>query len=537
MNIWPFKCSTLVLVNVLICFTNTYCAQVTNAQLSSVDIEHYSLEIKVNDSTDVIEVVEWVTLKWLDTLNTVKLNLVDLNKEGKGMHVKSISDGNTQLSFSHKDAQLNLIGLKSFGRKDIELQIVFSGIPIDGLVIGENKYGNRTFFGDNWPNRAQNWFACIDHPSDKATINYRVQVPDHYEVIANGIFVGKQKMNNSESLYEYSSNIPLPTKVMVIGIADFEVKALGVTKGVPVSSWVYPENKENGFYDLDLAPQILTFFIDYIGPYEYEKLANVQSTTRYGGMENAGCIFYDENALNGKRTSEDLIAHEIAHQWFGNSASEKEWEHIWLSEGFATYFTNLYIEKSHGIKAMQEQMIKDRTKVIRFYQNYPHPLVDSNFTSLLDLLNPNSYQKGAWVLHMLRLKMGDEQFQKGIVAYYQKYRLSNATTTDLKMVFEETSGIELTQFFNEWVYSAGHPQLKINVKSKKKDFSLSIEQKQASNYSSIPLTLQIVLKNGERIQKEFQLTDRSFVFTETFKKKIKSWSIDPNVDLLFETVN
>lgn len=511
-------------------------AQHMKTTKSNLDIDHYALQLTVSDSTDRIFVNETISFRWLDTNRTVIFDLVDVNSEGKGMLVSAVFDGKKKIDFTHQNAQLSLHGLKANDRQDIELQIEFSGIPADGLVIGTNKFGNRTFFGDNWPNRAQNWFACLDHPSDKATINYRIQVPEHYEVIANGIYVGKQAVSATEMLYEYSSNVPLPTKVLVVGIADFEVKDLGIQNDVQMSSWVYPENKEKAFYDFDLGPQILAFYVQMIGPYEYEKLANVQSTTRYGGMENAGCIFYDENAINGKRSSENLIAHEIAHQWFGNSVSESDWTHIWLSEGFATYYTNIYIEKSRGIEAMQQQMIKDRTKVIDFSKRYDHPVVDSNYANLNDLLNPNSYQKGAWFLHMLRRKMGDDMFFIGVNDYYKNFRLSNASTTDFKTYMEKNSGMELSKFFEQWLFTAGHPILKTNCTLDKKKLSITIEQKQEDNLFEFPLLIELVLKNGEKIQKEVLIKNKIETFELTTNSKIKSWQLDPNVDLLFEEV-
>lgn len=502
-----------------------------------LDVDHYALALRVTDRSDSIFVNETINFRWLDTTRSVTFDLVNANSEEKGMSVTSVFDGKEKIAFSHQNSQLILHGLHANRRKDIELQIEFSGIPIDGLVIGKNKFGNRTFFGDNWPNRAQNWFACIDHPSDKATINYRIQAPAHYEVIANGIFVGKQTVSAEDVLYEYSSNVPLPTKVLVIGIADFSVKDLGIHNGVQMSSWVYPENQEKAFYDFDLGPQILDFFVQTIGPYEYEKLANVQSTTRYGGMENAGCIFYDENAINGKRTSESLIAHEIAHQWFGNSVSESDWQHIWLSEGFATYYTNLYIEKTYGIDAMREQMIKDRTKVIRFSKTYDHPVVDTSYSGLLDLLNPNSYQKGAWFLHMLRRKVGDENFFNAVNDYYKNFRLSNATTVDFKTFMEKNCGVELDEFFQQWLFTAGHPNLKTEGEINKKKINLVIEQKQEGELFEFPLLIELQLKNGEKEYKEVIIKNK-IEHVELFtSSKIKSWKIDPKVDLLYEETN
>ncbi|CAN0599112.1 unnamed protein product, partial [Laminaria digitata] len=172
----------------------------------------------------------------------------------------------------------------------------------------------------------------------------------------------------------------------------------------------------------------------------YEKLANVQSKTRYGGMENASNIFYSETSITGTGSNEGLVAHEIAHQWFGNSATEADWQHIWLSEGFATYFTQLYMEHTYGRERFVNGMNKARMSVLGFYDRMPNiPLVNPEITDPNQHLNANSYQKGAWVLHMLRHKVGDNAFWKGIQTYYTNYRNKNATSEQLQKEMEDAS--------------------------------------------------------------------------------------------------
>jgi len=509
----------------------------TNAfsQNTSIDVIHYALKVHVYDSTNRISVEEQIDFNWLDTLQSPMFDLESLNSRGKGMVVSAVTDHLSRISFVQEGEQLKIVGLKAIGRKQLSLVVKYEGIPSDGLVISANKYGDRTFFGDNWPNRAHLWFACNDHPSDKATIAYEITAPKNYEVIANGAFISRNEVSNTEAQTIYQSSVVLPTKVMVIGIANFEIKNVpNSDSSIELSSWVYPQNSDKSFYDLELAKDIFNYYVSWIAPYEYEKLANVQSTTRFGGMENAGCIFYDENAFNGKRTSEALIAHEIAHQWFGNSASESDWQHIWLSEGFATYFTDLYLEHKYGSERMQKQLAKERSEVIQFYRNYPHPIVDTTYSELMDLLNENSYQKGAWVLHMLRMKIGDELFHKSIVSYYEKYRLSNASTSDFIKVVKEVSQKELDQFFNQWLFQSGHPQLKISKKLKGKTCKLKIEQVQLEKFQNIPLKIELVLADGTKTYEELILNDKTHDFTFKCNKKIVQFNLDPFVQLLFE---
>ena len=501
------------------------------SQFSQIDVQSYKIDLTVNDKNDTIRVKEKIVFNYTDLSKSISFNLASVNSSGKGMQVLKVTQGKNELDFKHKENLLILNNFRPTVSKNIEIEIHFKGVPIDGLVIGKNKYGARTFFGDNWPNRAQNWFACNDHPSDKATVEYVVVAPSQYEVVANGELISK-KMNKKSVVYHYQSQVVLPTKVMVVGIANLSEKQSGTVAGIPIFSAVYPENEKGAFYDFDMAPSILQFFVDYIAPYEYEKLTNVQSTTRFGGMENAGCIFYDENSINGTRSSENLIAHEIVHQWFGNSASEKDWPHLWLSEGFATYLTNIYIQKTKGEKAFQTQMEKDRSKVIAFSKRYNHSVVDTNYTDLMDLLNANSYQKGGWVLHMLRTEIGDSLFQQSIRTYYQKYRLSNADSKDFQKVVELVTNRDLDWFFKQWLYQAGHPNLKINKKLDQNTISLSIVQQ--GKVFRFPLTIEFKLKNGQLLKEKIQITGKETDFSKTFSSELESIRIDPDVELLFQ---
>jgi aminopeptidase N len=501
------------------------------SQFSQIDVQSYKIDLTVNDKNDTIRVKEKIVFDYTDLSKSISFNLTSVNSSGKGMQVLKVLQGKNELDFKHKENVLMLNNFRSSSTKKIEIEIHFKGVPIDGLVIGKNKFGARTFFGDNWPNRAQNWFACNDHPSDKALVEYIVNAPFKYEVVANGQLISK-KMNKKSVVYHYQSKVVLPTKVMVVGIANLSEKQSATVDGIPVFSAVYPENEKAAFKDFEIAPSILKFFIDYIAPYEFEKLTNVQSTTRFGGMENAGCIFYDEHSIGGTRSPENLIAHEIVHQWFGNSASEKDWPHLWLSEGFATYLTNIYIQKTKGELAFDTQLIKDRNKVIAFAKEYKHPVVDESYTNLMDLLNANSYQKGAWVLHMLRTEIGDSLFQQSIRTYYKKYRLSNADSKDFQKVVESVSKIDLDWFFKQWLYQAEIPTLKISDEIEGKNLKIDIIQK--DYVFRFPLVLEVKLQNGKTVFEKIQIIEKETLFTKKYESEIGSFRIDPNVDLLYQ---
>ena len=303
-------------------FNTILFAQTYKNRLNTLDVQHYKLQLEVNDTTNVINATMEVFIKFKKTVTSFNLDLVSQDSTGMGMQVDSIYQNNIVVEFSQKNDKLTIEPQHVFPSLPYTFKIKYSGIPKDGLIISKNLYGDRTFFGDNWPNRAHNWFPCVDHPSDKATIEYIIKAPNHYQAIANGFQVEETNLNNNLKQYNWKTDVPLPTKVMVVGIAKFAVQNIGETHNIPVSTWVYPQTKTDGFNDFSIAKEILDFYIENIGEYPFLKLANVQSKTRFGGMENAGNIFYFEKSVTGKQEHKDLIAHEIAHQWFGNSALE-----------------------------------------------------------------------------------------------------------------------------------------------------------------------------------------------------------------------
>lgn len=516
----------------LLFLTQTSYSQLYTERLNSLDIVHYKIEVDLNDTNNTIHAITTLDIIVKQALDSIKLDLFSINNTGKGMQVKTITKNGTPVLFTHRNNQLSFPNTAPLNTL-VQYIIHYKGIPSDGLIIEKNKYKDRTFFADNWPNRAHNWFPCVDHPSDKATVEFIVTAPNHYQVIATGVLLEKSNIDDQNVLYHFKSDIPLSTKVMVIGVARFAVQQLKPLHNIPFSSWVYPQNKEAGFYDYALAKDITAFFIDKIGPFPFEKLANVQSKTRFGGMENAGNIFYHEHSVDGKRGSEALLAHEIVHQWFGDSATEKHWSHLWLSEGFATYLTDLYFLETQGETKFHQRIGNERLKVIRFYKKQQTPVVDTQTTNYLRLLNANSYQKGAWFLHMLRAKLGNDLFWKGIRAYYQKYKFSNANTDDFRSVIETISGKNLSTFFNDWLFTAGHPILKLDWKQDHKTIKLNIVQTQKTPIS-FPLELAINYADGSSEIITLEIVKKEEAFSFRVQKTVSTVDLDPGIRLLFE---
>ena len=494
---------------------------------TGVDVQHYSFAITLNDNNDTIKGQAAITIKFLQDVSPVQVNLVKKNSKSKGMLVSSVTENGKRLSFS-QDSDVVNINASAKTNTIHTYTVNYEGVPADGLIISTNKFGHRTFFGDNWPNRAHNWLPCADYPSDKASLDFMVTAPDHYEVVANGLKVEEKQLPNHARFTHWKETVPLPTKVMVIGVADFAIAQSGNVNGIPVYSYVFPENKTAGFKSYAYAPEILAYYINKVGPYEYKKLANVQSKTVYGGMENSSAIFYFENSV-GYKGAEELMAHEIAHQWFGDAVTEKSWQNLWLSEGFATYMTNCYLEHRYGIDTLKKREIADRKKVIKFENERYTPVIDSAVKNNYEqLLNANSYEKGGWVLHMLRRKLSDTIFWKGIRAYYAKEEGSNANTTDLRKAMEQASGQNLESFFKQWLYTPGHPDLNVSWKYEagKKALTIVITQKQATPFQ-FPLKYMVGNKSHTIV-----ISNKETTITLPEQVKPATIKMDPDVDLL-----
>ncbi len=500
----------------------------------AIDITRYIFRIELNDTTNRIAGTATVQFANTKPLLELELDLAD-DSQGTGMRVDEVRLNGRLLIFNHRNNRLKMLFPAELQPAQAnELIIRYAGIPADGLIISKNRYGDRTFFGDNWPDRAHHWLPCIDHPYDKSAVEFIVIAPPHYEVVANGVRVEESYLSNRQKLTHWREDVPLPTKVMVIGVARFATRLLDTVEHIPVEAWVYPQNRNEGFADYAPAVNILLFFHQLISPYPYRKLANVQSTTRYGGMENANTIFYYEQSITGKGQVEGLIAHEIAHQWFGNSASENDWHHVWLSEGFATYFAHVYMEHTYGPERLKERMRQDRDKVIRYCAQSPAPVINTRITHYPDLLSPHVYERASWVLHMLRRHIGDSAFFKGIRRYYQTYAGSNALTEDFRKIMEETSGRDLQTFFRQWLYQAPLPRLQITWQYQNQNVVVTVTQTQPGLVFNLNIEVALIFASGETRTENLLINQKSQTFNLPAATRPLRITPDPYVNLLFE---
>jgi aminopeptidase N len=302
--------------------------------------------------------------------------------------------------------------------------------------------------------------------------------------------------------------------------------------------YVAPEQRNTMPGAFARAGEIVQLFSRLVGPFPYEKLAHVQSATRFGGMENASEIFYADAAFRHGFMNDDLIAHETAHQWFGDAVTERQWAHVWLSEGFATYFAALWDRAARGDSAFRAQMAEIRETVLHDTMAVTkRPVIDTEETNYLALLNRNSYEKGGFVLHMLRLQVGENAFFDALRAYYAKHRHNTAVTSDLQVEMEAASKQKLGWFFDQWLRRPGYPVISStwSYDAAAREVVIGVTQDGPYGAFDAPLTIAVVDSTGAAHRERLHLSPTAGATQQvrvSLAQSPASVVLDPDVELL-----
>ncbi|MGI0051676.1 MAG: M1 family aminopeptidase, partial [Nitrososphaeraceae archaeon] len=416
------------------------------------------------------------------------------------------------------------------------------------------------------------WFPCIDDPQVKFTREIEVIAPNNeYSVISNGSY---ERRGN---VWKWIESTPIPAYLTSVVIGKFSKQK--ETHGKVPLEYYWPTNIPKT-YDPMLTfgetKQIMKFFENYLDTkYPYEKYWQIAvDKFEFGGMENTTCTTITSDILHDKKASSDysrdiiIVAHELAHQWFGDLITCKNWSHIWLNEGFATYLELLYWRHRHKYinkynkKNTNDEFLYKIIQTIEDYTDeanklYKRPIVTNLYKHADELFDSHSYEKGGLVLYMLSNLIGEEKFKEVMKKYLDVYRESVATTGDFQKVCEDVYREDLQQFFKQWLYTAGHPELEIQIslieeKNNKgnqiKKIKIKIKQVQKEDFEfSFPLEVRIVCskKNDDKdniiidIIETIEITKKESDYT--FKQEIQTdatiikWiSIDPHLKILKE---
>jgi aminopeptidase N len=468
----------------------------------------YNITLAFNEElSEIASARVAVTIQAVKDVSVIDLDFGDLP-------VDSVTIDGTATPFSRAPGILNVKLTKPLPRGARAVVVIeYHGTPTDGLVLSKDKTGRPSAIGDNWPDRVHQWIPCLDHPSAKATVTFAVTAPAGDLVVANGKLDRVENSSPASRIWTYTEAAPIPPYCMIVAVGEFAQIKMADAPITPLTYYVPPPDKIYAVSGFAAANPSLKLFSETIAPYPYEKLALIVGATRFGGMENSSAIVFPNRLLDANVTEPlssvfkvrqglvEVEAHEIAHQWFGDSVTESTWSDLWLSEGFATYFAGLMIQRYEGEARFKDYMQNAANTYFNFEKKVRIPIHDTQTQDLFKLLNPNNYQKGAWVLHMLRTELGDENFFRGIRAYYAAHRGALASTEDLRVAFEKASGKSLQEFFARWVYGTGHPRYELtwNWNGKSKRLRLVLDQTQAEAAFPNLVPVEIVNGNSKRL--------------------------------------
>lgn len=534
-----------------------------------IDVESYRFELTLRDDTDEIAGLATVVARFTaDGVTELPLDLTSLDDAtGRGMVVLDVAADGSPADYVHESDVLAIrLPRPSAAGERAAFAVAYRGVPADGLRIGPNKYGERTFFSDNWPNKARNWLPTIDHIAEKATCEFVVTAPAHYQVVSNGLLVEETDLAEQTGpaappgaptgpmrRTHWKLSAPISPWLFVVGVARFAVHHNGDFRGKPVQTWVYAQDRDPGFHDFAVpTKRALAFYEDNVGPFAYEKLANVVSPATGGGMEAATALMYGENSVTGERSVRwrNVVIHEIAHQWFGNAVTESDWDDVWLSEGFATYFTLLFREHAYGRDDFTDGLRQAAERVWAWYDRNPdYRIVHDDLDDMARVTSVATYQKGAWVLHMLRERMGDEAFWRGVRLYYARHMNGTASTDDFMRAMEEASGTDHGAFFDQWLRQGGNPRFEGSWEYDESAAAVRVELAQVQTTGDFAMPLEIGFYaegellpyhvatleiSGQAIAGERTDAARPQSFVVPVSARPADVRLDPNVRALFQ---
>jgi len=421
------------------------------------DVIHYTLDITVNDiSTSDLTAV--TTIEAVATQDLLSFNLDFI-----GFQIDSVMINGEPAEFSRKGQELTIVPLKPLMTGQSFTAIIqYNGSPeeMDSVALPVQT-GWVTVDGGSFvlsePDGSASFYPVNDHPLDKAIYTFRVTVPNPLEVAANGLLT--QTVDNGDtSTFTFEPRDPMASYLATINIDEFETETMQSAGGVPIRNYYSADLPNEVRKPFARQGEMLDFFSQVYGQYPFEVYGSLVLNTSLGAaLENQTMSIYGVDMIdfNDVEETEATVAHELSHQWFGDSVSVADWSDIWLNEGFATYSEGLWVEHLDGREALDDWVDYLYTEVT----TYPDYFVPPGDPPADDLFNGGVYIRGGLTLHALRLEVGDEAFFEILPTYFERYKNGNAATADFIAVAEEVSGKELSAFFDLWLYSETIPPI------------------------------------------------------------------------------
>ena len=532
-----------------------------------LDVLHYEINLKINDHDKTFYGKTSIDFKVLKS----KVDTVRFDTET--FRVTRVEYDTSSLSFVQADGSVMImpdtpiyrdeerkytIHYQSDGKIADPAEYNMGGVRVLGLGFFDQSEDNPALVQTHsFPEGARHWFPSNDHPADKATSSIITTVRSDWKVLSNGVLNDKttnwKRLQNGmrirtegsgdSTTYRWDLDLPNSTYLYVMVAGPFEV-VQDYHGDIPMSYWVYPQDKENAHRSFHRTPEIMRFFEkEYGTPYPWPKMDQITIPGIGGGAESTTATILGEKTIHDEKAEKDypshwLVAHEAAHQWWGDYITMGNWHHAWLNESFATYGEYLYSSYLYGKDESKINLWKKKQSYLNEYKNrYSRPMVHPYWQYPNQNFDSHIYPRGAAVLHMLRQIVGDKTFKEFQEVFLNKYAYGNPVTDDLIKVVNEVSEKDLTWFFKQWVLSAGHPQLDIKTEWKGDELTVHINQTQIGRKTPtkyyLPTTIAFFYKN-EIVKKEIIIDRKRSIHRFKMKKEPLFVRFDPENDLLVE---
>ncbi len=507
-----------------------------------IDILHLALDVTPDFKQRSVE--GKVTLKF----KPIAKALAELKLDGIDLTVLSVTSAEKVLGWQATDKNVIITFAEPIAPgKETSVTIAYRAEPRQGLYFRTPEMGYKPEDMHLWtqgePSEARNWYPCYDAPNEKFTSEVTARVPEGMVVLSNGKQVSEEKDPSTGLLVvRWLQEKPHVNYLISLCAGNFK-KVEDKYKDIPLAFYVPASQIAQAQESFKDTKDIMAFFEKEIGvPYPWAKYFQVcVDDFGWGGMENTSITTLNDSTLHtpateNLRNSQGLVAHELAHQWFGDLVTCKDWSHVWLNEGFATFYDALYEGHKNGRDAMLYGLYHS-AKGIMAVPNDTNSIVRRKINSPEEMFNYLAYPKGSWVLHMLRNQLGEDLFRRCIKTYIERHQYDNVVTEDLNAVIEELSGRSFDQFFDQWVFHASQPDLAVNYswdeKTKLAKVSITQNQKLSEDVLlfNFPLTIRFKSKSGS-VDRQITVKEKAEDFYFPLAEAPEIVRIDPELALL-----